>query len=107
MNSRQVHPSATLEEPLAWQSSGPIKGRQMSMGEGLDLYYGIAVELALRHPALVRKLVLASLAQSPDGVHPEIVEPIEDKKFEDLAGSAFEQAWILSAFLDATASTAN
>jgi pimeloyl-ACP methyl ester carboxylesterase len=54
---------------------------------------GIAVELALRHPELIGKLALASLAASKSGFHSEIVEAIEGVTAEDLVGSAFETAY--------------
>jgi pimeloyl-ACP methyl ester carboxylesterase len=54
---------------------------------------GIAVELALRHPDLVGKIALASLAASKAGIHPEIIDAIEGVTAEDLAGSVFEDAY--------------
>ena len=54
---------------------------------------GVAVELALRHPDLVGKLALASLAASKAGFHAEIVEAIEGVTAADLAGSVFETAY--------------
>src|SRR5262245_66284944 len=54
---------------------------------GYSMGSGIAVELALRHPALVGRLALASLAASKSGFHPEIVEAIEGVTPDDLAGS--------------------
>jgi pimeloyl-ACP methyl ester carboxylesterase len=53
----------------------------------------VALELAIRHPGLVRKLALASLAYSRDGIHPEALEAIESTSAEDLAGSIFETAY--------------
>jgi pimeloyl-ACP methyl ester carboxylesterase len=60
---------------------------------GYSMGAGIALELAIRHPGLVRKLVLASLAYSRDGIHPEALEAIESTSPEDLAGSIFETAY--------------
>jgi pimeloyl-ACP methyl ester carboxylesterase len=60
---------------------------------GYSMGSGIAVELALRHPGLVGKLALASLATSKAGFHPEIVEAIEGVTAADLAGSVFESAY--------------
>ena len=60
---------------------------------GYSMGSGIAVELALRHPDLVGKLALASLAASKPGLHPGIVEAIEGVTAEDLAGSVFESAY--------------
>jgi len=60
---------------------------------GYGMGSGIAVELALRHPELIGKLALVSLAASKAGLHPEIVEAIEGVTAEDLAGSVFEAAY--------------
>jgi pimeloyl-ACP methyl ester carboxylesterase len=60
---------------------------------GYSMGAGVALELAIRHPGLVRKLVLASLAYSRDGIHPEALEAIESTSAEDLAGSIFETAY--------------
>jgi pimeloyl-ACP methyl ester carboxylesterase len=60
---------------------------------GYSMGAGIALELAIRQPQLVRRLVVASLAWSRDGFHAEIVEAIETTKPEDLAGSVFERAY--------------
>jgi pimeloyl-ACP methyl ester carboxylesterase len=61
---------------------------------GYSMGAGIAVELALRHPKLLRKLVLASLVASRDGFHPGLAEAIDEVTADDLAGSVFEQAYI-------------
>jgi pimeloyl-ACP methyl ester carboxylesterase len=58
---------------------------------------GVALEIAIRHPDLVRKLVVASLAYSRDGLHPEIIDVIESTKPEDLAGSVFQEAYARTA----------
>jgi len=60
---------------------------------GYSMGAGIAVELAIRHPDLVGKLVLASLAYSREGFHPGIADAIEGVTAEDLAGSVFEAAY--------------
>jgi pimeloyl-ACP methyl ester carboxylesterase len=61
---------------------------------GYSMGAGIAVELAIRHADLVRKLALASLAYSREGFHPGIAEAIDAVTAEDLAGSVFEQAYV-------------
>jgi pimeloyl-ACP methyl ester carboxylesterase len=60
---------------------------------GYSMGAGVGLELAIRHPGLVHKLVLASLAYSRDGIHPETLEAIERTSPEDLAGSIFETAY--------------
>jgi pimeloyl-ACP methyl ester carboxylesterase len=54
---------------------------------GYSMGSGIAIELALRHPALVRKLVLAGgTSYAPDGLHPELQAGTEGVTPEALAG---------------------
>ncbi|HEY3192838.1 MAG TPA: alpha/beta hydrolase [Solirubrobacterales bacterium] len=60
---------------------------------GYSMGAGIAVEIAIRNPALVGKLVLASLYVDPSGVHPGLQEQIEEVGPEDLAGTPFERAY--------------
>jgi pimeloyl-ACP methyl ester carboxylesterase len=64
---------------------------------GYSMGAGIALELAIRRPELVRKLVVASLAYDKDGFHPEIGKAIESVQPEDLAGSVFEEAYAKTA----------
>ncbi|MFL5807510.1 MAG: alpha/beta fold hydrolase [Roseiflexaceae bacterium] len=60
---------------------------------GYSLGSEIALEIAMRHPELVRKLVLASPAYRRDGIYSEIWEGIETSNVEDLAGSVFQAAY--------------
>jgi len=64
---------------------------------GYSLGSEIALEIAMRHPDLVRKLVLASPAYRRDGIYSEIWEVIETSKVEDLAGSVFQAAYARTA----------
>jgi pimeloyl-ACP methyl ester carboxylesterase len=64
---------------------------------GYSMGAGIALELAIRRPELVRRLVVASVTYSKEGLHPEIEELIESVKPEDLAGSVFEEAYAKTA----------
>ncbi len=58
---------------------------------------GIALEIAVRHPDLVRKLVLAAPVYSRDGFHPGMFEQIEKMKPEDLAESPWKAAYARTA----------
>jgi pimeloyl-ACP methyl ester carboxylesterase len=60
---------------------------------GYGMGAGVALEFAIRHPGLVRKLVLASLACSRGGIHPATLEAIESTSSDDLAGSIFQKAY--------------
>ncbi len=64
---------------------------------GYSMGAGIALEIAIRHPGLVRKIVLASLAYNEEGPHPGTQEQIESTTPEDLTGSVFEQAYARTA----------
>lgn len=60
---------------------------------GYSMGAGIALEIAIRRPELVRTLVVASPAYSKEGFHPEIRDLIESTQPEDLAGSVFQEAY--------------
>jgi pimeloyl-ACP methyl ester carboxylesterase len=54
----------------------------------------VALEIALRSPALVRKLVWAGgTSYRRDGLYPELLKGFEAMKPEDLDGSPFQQAY--------------
>ena len=54
----------------------------------------VALEIALRSPALVRKLVWAGgTSYRLDGLYPELLAAGKDMKPEDLDGSPFQQAY--------------
>src|SRR5687768_11962870 len=44
----------------------------------------VAIEIALRHPTLVRKLILASVNVSREGMPPEFWKGMENPKFSDM-----------------------
>jgi pimeloyl-ACP methyl ester carboxylesterase len=60
---------------------------------GYSMGAGIALQLAIRHPDLVRKLVLAAVTYNKGGFHPGLLEGNENLKPEDLAGSPFQQEY--------------
>ena len=51
----------------------------------------VAFQLAVEHPELVGKLVLASFSYRLDGLHPGLLEGVSEVKPEHLAGTPFEQ----------------
>src|SRR6266568_466778 len=53
----------------------------------------VALQMAIDHPELVRKLVLASASYALDGLHPEVLGGIEQIQPEHLAGTPFEEAY--------------
>lgn len=64
---------------------------------GYSMGGGIALQLAIRHPALVRKLVLASASFSGDGMHAAALEMFPSITPELFAGSPIEEAYLRTA----------
>ena len=60
---------------------------------GYSMGGGIALEIAIRYPHRVRKLVFAAATYNPDGFHPEILQGIAKLKPEDFAGSPWLEAY--------------
>jgi pimeloyl-ACP methyl ester carboxylesterase len=60
---------------------------------GYSMGGGIALQIAIRHPDLVRKLVLAAPAYNRDGFYPKIYQQIQNMKPEDLAESPWKAAY--------------
>ena len=71
--------------------------RQLDVGQadlfGYSLGAAIALQVAMQHPELVRKLVLASVSYGRDGLHPGLLEGIEAMRPEDLAGSPWQEEY--------------
>src|SRR5438067_4437101 len=60
---------------------------------GWSLGAGVALQIAIRHPDVVSKLVLASVTYNSNGFHPEFLAGLETAKPEDLAGSPFQEEY--------------
>ena len=54
---------------------------------------GVALQLALRHPALVSKLVSLSATYRKDGLYPSLLEGIEGQSAAAFAGTSVEKAF--------------
>ena len=61
---------------------------------GYSVGAGVATELVLRHPDLVGRLVLVSAAYRPDGLHPGLLDGIDQMKAEDMVGSPFHDEYL-------------
>lgn len=61
---------------------------------GYSMGSGIAMTLAMRRPETVRKLVLATPSFSREGLHPGLLEGIEDMDPEVLTGTPFHQEYL-------------
>src|ERR671916_271274 len=61
---------------------------------GFSMGGGVALQVAIRHPEVVRKLVVASASYTSDGMHPELLEMIPTLTPEVFAGSSIEEAYL-------------
>jgi pimeloyl-ACP methyl ester carboxylesterase len=61
---------------------------------GYSMGAGIALHLAIRHPDVVRKLVLASVTYNLSGVHPGLWEGFADMKPEMMFGSPWHDEYL-------------
>jgi pimeloyl-ACP methyl ester carboxylesterase len=61
---------------------------------GYSMGGGVALQLAIRHPALVRRLVVASASFSHDGMHAVALEMFPSITPELFAGSPIEEAYL-------------
>src|SRR5215217_2522659 len=64
---------------------------------GFSMGGGVALQVAIRHPEVVRKLVLASASYTSDGMHPELLEMIPTISPEAFAGSPIEEEYLRTA----------
>jgi pimeloyl-ACP methyl ester carboxylesterase len=60
---------------------------------GFSVGGGVALQLAIRHPGLLRRLVVASASYTSDGMQPELHEMVPTITPETFAGSAMEAAY--------------
>lgn len=60
---------------------------------GYSMGAGIALQIAIKHPDLVHKLVVVSVAYNNNGVYPEVLEGEEKLKPEDLDGTEWQKAY--------------
>jgi pimeloyl-ACP methyl ester carboxylesterase len=64
---------------------------------GFSMGGGVALQVAVRHPDVVRKLVVASASYTSDGMHPELLEMIPTIMPEVFAGSPIEEDYLRTA----------
>lgn len=61
---------------------------------GYSMGTGVAVELARHHPALIRRLVLASVSFNPSGLHPELLQNLSGLEPEHLIGTPWHEEYL-------------
>src|ERR671933_1682617 len=60
---------------------------------GYSMGGGVALQVAIRHPEVVRKLVLASVYYNNDGIYPEVLGAIETITPEAFAGTPWREEY--------------
>jgi pimeloyl-ACP methyl ester carboxylesterase len=61
---------------------------------GYSMGAGVALHLAIRHPAVVRKLVLASVTYQMSGMHPGLMDGMGEMTHEALVGSPWHAEYL-------------
>jgi len=61
---------------------------------GWSLGAGVALQIAIRRPEVVRKLVLASVTYNQSGLYPELLAGIGNLHPEDMVGTPFYEEYI-------------
>jgi pimeloyl-ACP methyl ester carboxylesterase len=96
--------TADIDRPLTYEQMADDTAallRQLNIEQadffGYSMGGGVALQIAIRHPELVRKLVLAAAAYNSGGYHPGILAGEQVMQPEDLAGSPFETAYASTA----------
>src|SRR5215216_1903369 len=64
---------------------------------GFSMGGSAALQVAIRHPEVVRKLVVASSSYTSDGMHPELLEMTPSITPEAFAGSPIEEEYLRTA----------
>jgi pimeloyl-ACP methyl ester carboxylesterase len=72
--------------------------KQLGLGRADILGYstgaGVALHVAIQHPEVVRKLVLASITYKMSGIHPGLMEGLADMKPEMMYGSPWHEEYL-------------
>ena len=89
-----------IERPFSYEGlADDVAGLLRHVGvESADVYGyslggGVAVQLAVRHPRLVRKLVAVSASYTRDGVYPEVYAAIDQITPELFQGTPWREAY--------------
>ena len=92
--------TADIDRPLSLEQMAEdtvAALRQLGIEEadffGYSMGAGVALQVVIRHPNVVRKLVLASVTYNKSGVHPGLMEGLENMRSEDMAGSPWHEEY--------------
>ena len=61
---------------------------------GFSMGGGVALQVAIRHPEVVRKLMLASVSYKLDGIHPGLMKDLAEMKPEMMFGSPWHEEYV-------------
>ena len=96
--------TADIDRPLGYESMADdvaalLRHLEVERADvfGFSMGGGVALQVAIRHPEVVRKLVVASASHTSDSMHPELLEMIPSITPEVFAGSPIEEAYLRTA----------
>jgi pimeloyl-ACP methyl ester carboxylesterase len=92
--------TADIDRPIAYEQLADDTAallRHLGIGHadvyGYSLGGGVALQVAIRHPGLVRKLVVVSASHTSDGMYPEVLAAIEQITPEAFDGTPWREAY--------------
>lgn len=92
--------TADIDRPLSYeQMADDIAAllRHLEIEEadlfGYSMGGGVALQVAIRHPEVVRKLVVAAATYKSEGIYPEVLEAIEHITPEAFAGTPWREEY--------------
>jgi pimeloyl-ACP methyl ester carboxylesterase len=93
--------TADIDRPISYElMADDVAALLRHLGtEGADVFGysmggAVALQVAIRHPEVVRKLVVASASYTSEGAHPELLEMIPTITPEIFAGSPIEEEYL-------------
>ncbi len=93
--------TADIDRPLSLEQMAEDTAaaiRQLGLGRadlfGYSMGSAVALHTAIRHPEVVRKLVLAANAFSKSGLHPGLMEGLGEMKPEMMHGSPWHEEYL-------------
>jgi pimeloyl-ACP methyl ester carboxylesterase len=89
--------TADIDRPLRYEQMAdtrprrcPISPSSLPTSSATAWASGVGMQLAIRHPELVYKLIVVSVTFNSDGLHPGLLARIDQLQPENLAGTPFE-----------------
>ena len=93
--------TADIDRPLTLEGMADDVAeaiRQFGFGQadvlGYSMGAGVALRLVIRHPGVVRKLILACITYKMSGIHPGLMEGLAAMKPEMMYGSPFHEEYM-------------